>query len=87
MTGPYVLVIVGAAAGALLGGWPGLVAGFIIAIGVVAAVAAGATIWWQQIGAALDPADALAVAPCPPGFSAICNRIYRRPERESDLSP
>ena len=76
--GPFVLLLVGLAAGAALGGWAGLVAGALIALGVVAAVVAGAAIWAEQIGSGLDPADARASAPCPPGFRRLCERVYRR---------
>ena len=87
MIGPLALLVAGAAVGAAAGGLAGLVGGLLIAVGVIAAVAAGAAIWAQQIGSAMDPADARALAPCPPGFSAICARVYRRLEREIDGGP
>ncbi len=78
MIGPVLVTAVSLIAGALTGGLGGLAAGLLIAIGINVAVAAGAAIWASQIGSILELEDARANAPCPPGFSRLCDAIYSR---------
>ena len=76
MIGPAVLLVVGVVAGSLAGGVAGAVTGVLLALFITGAVAAGASIWAQQIGSVMIPEDARANAPCPPGFKRICDRVY-----------
>ncbi len=78
MIGPAVFLVIGVVAGSLAGGVPGAVTGVLLAIFITGAVAAGATIWAEQIGSVMIAEDARANAPCPPGFQRICARIYNR---------
>ena len=76
MIGPAVLLVVGVVAGSFAGGIAGAVTGALLAVFMTAAVAAGAAIWAQQIGSTMVREDALANAPCPPGFKRLCDRVY-----------
>ncbi len=76
MIGPAVLLLVGVVAGSFAGGIAGAVTGVLLALFITGAVAAGASIWAQQIGSVMIAEDARANAPCPPGFARICNRVY-----------
>ena len=76
MVGPAVLLVVGVVAGSLAGGVAGAVTGGLLALFITAAVAAGAAIWAQQVGNVMVREDALANAPCPPGFKRLCARVY-----------
>ena len=78
MSGPAVLLAVGAFGGAAAGGFAGAAAGVLIALGLIAAIAAGAAIWAQQIGSLLEAQDARANAPRPPGFGRLCDYVYDR---------
>ncbi len=78
MIGPVVLLVAGVVAGSLSGGLPGAVTGALLALFITGAVAAGASIWAQQIGSVMIAEDARDNAPCPPGFGRICARIYDR---------
>ncbi len=78
MIGPVILLVVGVVAGSFAGGVPGAVTGMMLALFITGAVAAGATIWAEQIGSVMIPEDARANAPCPPGFRRICARVYDR---------
>ena len=66
------------AAGAMSAGWGGAVAGGATGLFMVAAVAAGAAMWAKRIGSLLEPEDAWEVAPRPPLFGWLVDRIYRR---------
>ena len=78
MIGPILLVVAGGVAGGLTGDWAGAVAGALAGVLVTFGVAAAAAWWAAQVGRALDPASARAVAPRPPGFGPLCNAVYRR---------
>ena len=82
MTGPIVVTLVAVIGGAVAGGVAGAAAGLLIAIGLVAAVVAGAAVWAQQIGRLLESEDAFANAPRPPGFGPLCDLVYERVMRE-----
>ena len=76
MIGPVVLLVIGVAAGSFAGGLAGAVTGALLAAFISAAVVAGAAIWAQQVGSVMVREDALANAPCPPGFKRLCDRVY-----------
>ncbi len=78
MIGPAVVFGVFMIGGALAGGWAGAAGGAVIAVGLIAAVVAGAAIWAQQIGSQLDIEDARDNAPRPPGFARLCDYVYER---------
>ena len=78
MIGPLLLTAALAVAGGFAGGAAGTVVGAGLGILVTAMVAAGAAVWARQIGALLEPEDARAVAPRPPGFGAVVEWVYDR---------
>jgi hypothetical protein len=78
MLGPLLLT-----AGFGIAGWfAGDAAGAVVGIGVgvlfSVAVVAGAAWWARTIGALLEPEDARANAPRPPGFGRLCDWVYHR---------
>jgi hypothetical protein len=84
MIGPVLLPLALAAAGWLAAGSAGAAAAFGVGILVVVSVVIGAAVWARQIGGLLDPDEAFALAPRPPGFGALCDWVYERtlPPRE-----
>jgi hypothetical protein len=85
--GPIVLFVAGGVAGWFSGGGAGLAAGLGVAVLVTFGVAAAAAWWVAQVGRSLDPADARAAAPRPPGFGPLCDAIYRRALRPAGDAP
>ena len=78
MFGPLLLPI-----GFGIAGWfSGDAAGATVGVGVgllfSVAVAAGAAWWARTSGVLLEPADARANAPRPPGFGPMCDWVYER---------
>ena len=78
MLGPVVLSLALGVAGWLAGDWAGAIVGVGLGLLVTVAVAAGATIWARQIGSLLEPEDARANAPRPPGFRRLTDWVYER---------
>jgi hypothetical protein len=78
MIGPIVLPIGFGIAGWFAGDWAGLVVGIGVGLLISVAVAAGATWWARTIGVLLEPEDARANAPHPPGFGPMCDWVYDR---------
>ena len=78
MTGPLLLLLGFAVAGAVLGGWPGAAVGVVAALLLTGAVAVSAATWAHQIGRALEPDDAWNLAPRPPLFRRLCDWVYQR---------
>jgi hypothetical protein len=82
--GPLLLLAAGGVAGWFSGGWPGAAAG-MLAAGVITLGVAVAAAWWvSQVGRFLEPAVAWEVAPRPPLFGGLCDRVYRRVLRIGD---
>jgi len=72
------LLVAGGVAGWFSGGWPGAAAG-MLAAGAVTLGVAGAAAWWaSEVGRSLEPAVAWEMAPRPPLFGPLCDRVYRR---------
>jgi hypothetical protein len=78
MTVPLALPAVLAVIGAVTGGTAGAIVGLGLGVAVTGAVAAGAAVWSRQIGSLLEPEDAWAVAPRPPGYTAVVEWVYER---------
>ncbi|MDP8958408.1 MAG: hypothetical protein M3N51_04230 [Actinomycetota bacterium] len=78
MIGPVALLIVALVVGAGLGGTGGALGGLLAAVGLIGSVALGALTWAQRVGRFLEPAEARRLAPCPPGFSRLCQAVYGR---------
>jgi hypothetical protein len=78
MIGPILLPIVLGIAGWFAGDGAGLVVGVGTGLLVSAAVVAAAAWWARTIGDLLEPEDALANAPRPPGFGPLCDWVYGR---------
>jgi hypothetical protein len=78
MIGPILLVGVMVTIGALTEGVAGAVGAGLAALGMVAAVAAGAALWAVRMGRMMEPADAWRLAPRPPLFARLCEAVYRR---------
>ena len=78
MAGPVLLPIVLGAVGWFAGEAAGAVVGAGLGLLVTVMVAAGAAVWSRQIGSLLEPEDARAVAPRPPGFGAVADWVYDR---------
>jgi hypothetical protein len=78
VVGPIILPIALGIAGWVAERWAGLVVGVAVGLLITAAVVVGAATWARQIGSLLEPEDALAHAPRPPGFAALCDWVYRR---------
>ena len=76
--GPVLLVVAGGVAGGLTGGWPGAAAGIMAAVLATLGVAGAAAWWASQVGRTLEPAVAWEVAPRPPLFGPLCDKVYRR---------
>jgi len=76
--GPTLLLAAGGLAGWFSGGWPGLAAGMLAAVVVTLGVVVAAAWWASQVGRSLEPAVAWEVAPRPPLFGPLCNKVYRR---------
>jgi hypothetical protein len=78
MLGPILLPIAFGIAGWFSGEWAGLISGIGVGLLFTVAIAAGATWWARSIGAVLEPEDARANAPRPPGFGRLCDWVYER---------
>lgn len=78
MLGPVLLPIGFGIAGWFTGDWAGLVVGAFVGGLVTVAIVAGAAWWARTIGSLLEPEDALANAPRPPGFARLCDWVYDR---------
>ena len=78
MIGPTLLLAAGGLAGWFSGGWPGLAAGMLAAVVVTLGVVVAAAWWASQVGRFLEPAVAWEVAPRPPLFGPLCDKVYRR---------
>jgi len=78
MLGPWLLLIGFTTAGAFTAGWAGAVAGGLVAVLFVGAVAAAAIAWANTIGNRLHPEDAWEAAPRPPLFGRLCDAVYRK---------
>jgi hypothetical protein len=76
--GPILFPIALGVAGWFSGEAAGLVVGVGVGFLITFAVAAGAAWWAQAIGSLIEPEDALANAPRPPGFGRLCDWIYER---------
>lgn len=81
MIGPILLLAAGVVAGFAVSGLGGAVGGALIALTMLMAIVVAASSWVSSIGRHLDPADARRLAPCPPGFSRLCELAYRRLDR------
>ena len=82
MLGPILFPIGLGIAGWFSGDAAGLVVGVGVGLLISFAVAAGAAWWAQAIGSLIEPEDALANAPRPPGFGRLCDWIYERAIRD-----
>jgi len=72
------LLVAGGVAGWFSGGWPGAAAG-MLAAGAVTLGVAGAAAWWaSEVGRSLEPTVAWEMAPRPPLFGPLCDKVYRR---------
>jgi hypothetical protein len=78
MVGPMLAILGFGIAGWLSGDAAGLTVGVGLGLLLTAAVAAGAAWWAQSIGSLLEPEDARANAPRPPGFGPLCEWVYAR---------
>ena len=78
------LLVAGGVAGWFSGGWPGAAAGVLAAVAVTLGVAAAAAWWASQVGRSLEPAVAWEMAPRPPLFGPLCDKVYRRVLRSGD---
>jgi hypothetical protein len=84
MAVPLLLTLALGVAGWFAGDAAGTVVGVGLGLLVTVMVAAGAAVWSRQIGALLEPEDARAVAPRPPGFGAVADWVYDRTIREGE---
>jgi hypothetical protein len=84
MVGPIALLVVGAAVGIWGGGWIGAIVGMAVAGSLIVVVMVLAAVWGSAFGFRFEPETAWAIAPRPPGFTRVCDFVYRRvlPERE-----
>lgn len=78
MIGPILVPVAISTAGAFSAGWAGAIVGFGVGLLIDLAVILGAALWSRQIGALLEPEDALANAPRPPGFGKLVDWVYAR---------
>lgn len=78
MIGPILAPIALGIAGWLAGDGAGMAVGIGVGLLVSGAVVAGAAWWSRTIGVLLEPQDALANAPRPPGFGKLCDWVYER---------
>jgi hypothetical protein len=78
MLGPIVLPIGLAVAGWVAADWAGAVVGAFVGLLFSVAVMVGAIWWSRTIGDLLEPEDARANAPSPPGFDRLTGWVYRR---------
>ena len=78
MLGPIILPIALGVAGWFAGEWAGVVVGAGIGLLVSVAAMVGAIWWSQSIGDLLEPEDAWANAPSPPGFRRLTDWVYHR---------
>ena len=84
MAGPLLLPVVLGVAGWLAGDGAGAAVGVGLGLLVTVMVAAGAAVWSRQIGSLLEPEDARALAPRPPGFGAVVDWVYDRTLTDAD---
>lgn len=78
MLGPILFPIALGVAGWFSGEWAGLVVGVAVGLLVSVAVMVGAIWWSRTIGDLLEPDDARANAPSPPGFGRLTDWVYAR---------
>jgi hypothetical protein len=78
MFGPLLLSFGFGIAGWFTGDAAGAVVGIGVGVLFTVAVAAGAAWWARTIGVLLEPEDARANAPRPPGFGTLCDWVYER---------
>ena len=75
---PVLLPIALGVAGWFTAGWAGAVTAFGVGLLIDVAVVAGAALWARQIGSLLEPEDAWAEAPRPPGYRRLVEWVYGR---------
>ena len=78
MIGPIVLVLAPTIAGAIDEGGAGAFAGFLVGIGIVMALVAGAALWAARVRDHLDPEEARRLAPRPIGCGRLMDAVYDR---------
>lgn len=83
MKGPVVVVLVGLVGGWILDGLGGALAGLVSTLGLIGASMAAMVLWAERIGRLLPADQARRLAPCPPGFSRLCEVVYERMLPES----
>lgn len=76
--GPVVVILMGLVGGWLLNGLGGALGGVVATLGLIGASMAAMVLWAQRIGRLLPADQARRLAPCPPGFSRLCEVVYRR---------
>jgi hypothetical protein len=76
--GPVVVVLVGLVGGWLLDGPGGALAGLVTTLGLIGGSIAAMVLWAERIGRLLPADQARRLAPCPPGFSRLCEVVYHR---------
>jgi hypothetical protein len=75
---PVLLPIALGVAGWFTAGWAGAVTALGVGLLIDVAVVAGAAVWARQIGSLLEPQDAWAAAPRPPGYRRLTEWVYER---------